>query len=121
VFIDAIVVKIRDGQVANRPVYGAIGVTLEGGKDILRLWAGTGGESASLDPSGTGQARWTMRTKPALNAFAITFGDRFPSAEAYQRNRWKHPLNSLSPSAAAVYCAAMREVSALERLGSGTG
>jgi transposase-like protein len=32
VFIDAIVVKIRDGQVANRPVYAAIGVTLDGGK-----------------------------------------------------------------------------------------
>ena len=28
IFIDAIVVKIRDGQVANRPVYAAIGVTL---------------------------------------------------------------------------------------------
>ena len=32
VFIDAIVVKVRDGQVANRPVYAAIGVTLGGGK-----------------------------------------------------------------------------------------
>jgi putative transposase len=245
VFIDAIVVKIRDGQVANRPVYAAIGVTLDGGKDILGLWAGTGGEGAkfwmsvltdirnrgvkdvfflvcdglkglpevvanvwplttvqtciihlirntfrlaskrdwdalkrhvkpvytavnataartaldelaeawgkrypavirlwenaweefipfldydveirrvicstnaieslnaryrravkarghfptelaalkclylvtrSLDPTGTGQARWTMRWKPALNAFAITFGDRFPAAETY--------------------------------------
>ena len=31
----------------------------------------------SLDPTGTGQARWTMRWKPALNAFAITFSDRF--------------------------------------------
>ena len=30
IFIDAIVVKIRDGQVANRPVYAAIGVTLAG-------------------------------------------------------------------------------------------
>ena len=28
-------------------------------------------------------ARWTMRWKPALNAFAITFGDRFPAAETY--------------------------------------
>lgn len=28
IFIDAIVVKIRDGQVANRPIYAAIGVTL---------------------------------------------------------------------------------------------
>ena len=35
VFIDAIVVKIRDGQVRNRPVYAAIGVDLDGHKDIL--------------------------------------------------------------------------------------
>jgi transposase-like protein len=48
VFIDAIVVKVRDGQVANRPVYAAIGVTLEGEKDILGLWAGTGGEGAKF-------------------------------------------------------------------------
>jgi putative transposase len=48
IFVDAIVVKIRDGQVANRPVYAAIGVTLEGCKDILGLWAGTGGEGAKF-------------------------------------------------------------------------
>jgi transposase-like protein len=48
VFIDAIVVKVRDGQVANRPVYAAIGVTLAGEKDILGLWAGTGGEGAKF-------------------------------------------------------------------------
>jgi putative transposase len=48
VFVDAIVVKVRDGQVANRPVYAAIGVTLEGCKDILGLWAGTGGEGAKF-------------------------------------------------------------------------
>jgi hypothetical protein len=29
------------------------------------------------------QAGWAMRWKPALNAFAITFGDRFPAAETY--------------------------------------
>jgi putative transposase len=46
VFIDAIVVKIRDGQVASRPVYAAIGVTVDGRKDVLGLWAGTGGEGA---------------------------------------------------------------------------
>jgi putative transposase len=40
------VVKVRDGQVANRPVYAAIGVSLDGEKDILGLWAGTGGEGA---------------------------------------------------------------------------
>ena len=48
VFTDAIVVKVRDGQVANRPVYAAIGVTLAGEKDILGLWAGTGGEGAKF-------------------------------------------------------------------------
>jgi hypothetical protein len=37
IFIDAIVVKVRDGQVANRPVYAVIGVTLEGRKDVLGL------------------------------------------------------------------------------------
>jgi transposase-like protein len=37
----------------------------------------------SLDPTGQGRARWAVRWKPALNAFAITFGDRFPAAEDY--------------------------------------
>jgi putative transposase len=41
-------VKVRDGQVANRPIYAAIGVTLAGEKDILGLWAGTGGEGAKF-------------------------------------------------------------------------
>ena len=49
VFIDAIYVKVRDGQVANRPFYAAIGVDLAGHKDVLGLWAGTGGgESAKF-------------------------------------------------------------------------
>src|SRR6188472_3042625 len=48
IFIDAVHVKVRDGQVANRPIYAAIGVTLTGGKDILGLWAGTGGEGAKF-------------------------------------------------------------------------
>jgi putative transposase len=46
IFIDAIVVKVKvkDGQVANRPFYAAIGVTVEGRKDVLGLWAGTPGD-----------------------------------------------------------------------------
>jgi transposase-like protein len=48
IFIDAVVVKVRDGQVANRPIYAAIGVTLAGEKDILGLWAGSGGEGAKF-------------------------------------------------------------------------
>jgi transposase-like protein len=46
IFIDAIQVKIRDGQVANRPIYVALGVTCDGERDILGLWAGDGGEGA---------------------------------------------------------------------------
>jgi putative transposase len=49
VFIDAIMVKIRDGQVGNRPIYAAIGVDLDGHKDLLGMWAGDGdGESAKF-------------------------------------------------------------------------
>lgn len=46
IFIDAMVVKIRDGQVANRPIYTAIGVTIDGTCDILGLWVGAGGKGA---------------------------------------------------------------------------
>ena len=44
VFIDAIHVKIREGQVANRPVYLALGVTADGNRDVLGLWAGEHGD-----------------------------------------------------------------------------
>lgn len=45
--IDAIVVKVRGSRVANRPVYVAIGVNLEGERDVLGLWLGpSGGEGA---------------------------------------------------------------------------
>ena len=47
--IDAIVIKVRDAQVANRPVYVAIGVNLDGERDMLGLWSGpTGGEGGDL-------------------------------------------------------------------------
>lgn len=48
VFIDAIVVKVRDGQVTNKPFYVAIGVTVHGERDILGIWAGDGGEGAKF-------------------------------------------------------------------------
>jgi transposase-like protein len=45
--IDAIVIKVRGSQVANRPVYVAIGVNLEGERDVLGLWLGpSDGEGA---------------------------------------------------------------------------
>ena len=46
VFVDCIHVKVRDGQVANRPIYVALAVTVDGNRDILGLWAGDGGEGA---------------------------------------------------------------------------
>lgn len=46
VFIDCIHVKVRDGQVANRPIYVALAVTVDGNRDVLGLWAGDGGEGA---------------------------------------------------------------------------
>ena len=47
VLIDAIVIKIRGSQVANRPVYVAIGVNMDGERDVLGLWVGpSGGEGA---------------------------------------------------------------------------
>jgi putative transposase len=44
VFIDAIHVKIREGQVANRPIYVALAVTVDGTRDILGMWAGEHGD-----------------------------------------------------------------------------
>ena len=46
--IDCIYVKIREGQVSNRPIYVAMGITVDGERDVLGLWAGPagGGEGA---------------------------------------------------------------------------
>jgi putative transposase len=49
VFIDALMVKIRDGVVSNRPVCLAIGIDCDGAKQVLGLWAGPGtGEPAKF-------------------------------------------------------------------------
>jgi len=50
ILIDAIVVKIRDGQVTNRPVYVAMGINLDGQRDVLGMWVGPsgGGEGAKF-------------------------------------------------------------------------
>lgn len=47
VYIDALVVKVRtSGVVANRPAYLAVGVDVEGRKQVLGVWLGDGGEGA---------------------------------------------------------------------------
>jgi transposase-like protein len=49
VYIDALVVKIRDGIVENRPAYLAVGVDLEGRKHVLGIWIGdSNGEGAKF-------------------------------------------------------------------------
>ncbi len=58
--IDAINVQIREGQVANRPVYLALGVTADGERDVLGLWAGEHG-----DGEGCGTPTGSFRSVPA--------------------------------------------------------
>jgi transposase-like protein len=48
IFIDAIHVKVRDGQVANRAFYCVIGVTVDGKRDVLGIWPSAGGEGAKF-------------------------------------------------------------------------
>lgn len=45
-FVDAVVVKVRDAQVRNTPFYVVMGVTVNGEREILGIWAGDGGEGA---------------------------------------------------------------------------
>ena len=72
VFIDAIHVKVRDGQVANRLIYMAVAVTVDGNRDILGLWCGDGGEGAKYrlqvltEISRLGTRRPTGWTQPWL-------------------------------------------------------
>ena len=52
----------------------------------------------SLDPSGGGRARWVMRWKPALNAFAITFAGRFENTTHTDENhRISHTVYRTDP------------------------
>jgi transposase-like protein len=57
IFIDAINVKIRDGKVANRPIYVALAVTCDGRRDVLGLWAGEA-PSVTGGPVGEGAKYW---------------------------------------------------------------
>ena len=50
VYIDALMVKIRDGIVTNRPAYLAVGIDLDGRKHVLGIWIG--------DSKGEGSKFW---------------------------------------------------------------
>ncbi|MFE0063240.1 IS256 family transposase, partial [Streptomyces sp. NPDC059003] len=47
IYIDALWVKIRSGSVTSKPVYLAVGVDMDGRKDVLGLWVGADGEGAT--------------------------------------------------------------------------
>src|SRR3978361_843893 len=86
IFIDAIVVKVRVGQVANRPFYAAIGVTLAGERDILGLWAGTGGEGAEFwmsvltDPRNRGRREGCFVVCDGLKGLPEVVSNAWPAA-----------------------------------------
>nr|WP_310429661.1 transposase [Catenuloplanes niger] len=46
VFVDAVSVKLWDGQVANRSICLTLAVTVDGHRDILGMRAGDGGKGA---------------------------------------------------------------------------
>ena len=67
VFIDAVNVKIREGQVANRPIYLALGVTVDGERDVLGLWAGEHGDGRAPS-TGCGSSRRSRTAAPGTCA-----------------------------------------------------
>ncbi|GAC1611637.1 MAG: hypothetical protein NVS3B26_26500 [Mycobacteriales bacterium] len=81
IFHDAIVVKVRDGQVGNRRFCAAIGVTLAGTKDVL-----------GLAPVLAVQARGSLlgvltdlrHRHPTRSAWSATASKGLPEAAAYE-------------------------------------
>ena len=66
--IDAIVSKVRDGAVANRPVHVAVGISVDGIRDVLGLWMGPSG--------GEGAKQWMnmpteLRSRGILGAYIV--------------------------------------------------
>jgi transposase-like protein len=73
-FVDDIHVKIRDGQVANRPFWGPLPISEQAALKFLYL------ATRAPNPTGRERARWVARWKVALNAFAFTFGGRITAS-----------------------------------------
>lgn len=73
VFIDATVVKVRDGQVANRAFYVAVGVDLEGDRDVLGIWTSPAAAAAVRDAM---LDKWEARY-PAIRRLWMDAWERF--------------------------------------------
>jgi transposase-like protein len=93
VLIDAIVVKIRDGQVANRPIYVAMGINLDGERDVLGMWVGR--YAAKKHWSRISRELREIYTAPTPDAAEARFGefaeawrDRYPAMIATWERSW---------------------------------
>lgn len=102
VFIDAIVVKVRDGQVRNKPFYVAVGVTTAGERDILGIWAGRRGSrssprsgarciprsaSSGRTPGRSSSRSWTTTSRSAASSAAPTRSSPSTPATAARSGR----------------------------------
>lgn len=67
-FIDCVHVKLRDGKVANRPVYVVLAVTVEGTREILGLWAATGARVPSTGSRSSPRSRTAARKTSAWSS-----------------------------------------------------
>ena len=87
VYLDALVVKIRDaGHVRNRAIYVAIGVNLQGNKEVLGLWTNEA-EGAKFwlqvltDMKNRGVADIFIACVDGLSGFAKAIETVFPQAQ----------------------------------------
>jgi putative transposase len=90
IFIDAIVVKVHDGQVRNKPIYVVIGVTVNGERDILGLWLGDGGEGAKfwLQVLIELKNRDVAEAKARFEEFGEKWGKTYPAIKKLWENVW---------------------------------
>lgn len=114
IFIDAINVKVRDGQVSNRPVYVVIGVTVAGERDILGLWAGDGTtvwdrtvvQTSSVHSARAGEVPVVTCTVPGR-----TYADASPSRSScrpVRPGRWRASHRSAGAAPTGGWSAEMR-------------
>jgi putative transposase len=84
-FTDVINVKIRDGNVASRPIYVILGVTADGERDILGLWAGEHGD-------GEGARYWPQAVTQTCVVHLLRNSFRYAS-----RRDWEAIAKALRP------------------------
>jgi hypothetical protein len=97
VFIDAIYVKIRDGQVGNQPVYAAIGVDLDATRTSSDCGPATVAERARssgyLVPGPQGHRPDTMGHALEAGTERVRHHLRRPHAQSREPiTRWRPPL-----------------------------